>query len=311
MRFSRSAHLSSIGSLAAPDSRALLWVEAARPRTLVTAIVAVTVGTAAATATARSLVGWRVAAAFVAALAIQVASNFANDYFDAARGVDSDARIGPRRLTASGLLSSHQMKVAVVVAVIVATLPMLALSAALGPVPITCWVAAVAAAILYSGGPRPVSSLPLGELLDFIFFGLFATAGAAYVHDGRVHLLAVAAAVPVGLLASSMLLLNNLRDVDSDRAAGRRTLSVLLGRAASRTLLIVFLAGAFCWLAVISLAAGQAGPLIALVALPLAIRTVRLVDEGMRSGSMARAFGSIAVLDLVFGLALALGLWHP
>jgi 1,4-dihydroxy-2-naphthoate octaprenyltransferase len=272
----------------------------------VVALVAVMVGTATVT----RVIAWRAAAALIAALAIQVASNFANDYFDHKRGVDTNARVGPRRLTASGLISSHEMKLAIVIAVVIATLPMIAFTVALGPVPITCWVAAVAAAILYSGGPRPVSSLPLGEVLDFFFFGLFATGGAAYVHSGRVHLLAVAAAVPVGLLAASMLLLNNLRDIDTDRLAGRSTLAVLIGRSRSRTLLRALLITAFCWLPVIALAAGDARPLFALVAIPFAVTTARLVDEGLETGNMMPAFASVGRLDLVFGLALALGLVH-
>ena len=218
----------------------LFW-EAARPKTLGAGVVCVLVGTAAA----GSFIAWRFVAAMVASVAVQVAVNYANDYFDAVKGVDTVQRTGPRRITSAGLVTPGQMRLATGVALGVASVPGLALAAALGPQVIVVGLFCFAAALGYSGGPRPFASLGLGEVFVFVFFGIVGTVGAAYVQTGHLSSLAFAVAVPVGALASALLLANNIRDIDTDAAAGKATLAVRIGRERARAVFGGLFAAAF------------------------------------------------------------------
>lgn len=292
------------GSLVAPERPLARWVEATRPRTLVVAFGAFLVGTSIEP----DVIAWRLVAGAVAAFSIQIAANFANDYFDAVRGVDSEARVGPRRMTASGLIAPRHMKIGIVVAFVVATVPVLALSVVLGPEVVLVWVACVVAAVVYSGGPRPVSSMPAGEVLDFVFFGVVATGGASYIHGDRIRAVALAASVPMGLLAASMLLINNLRDTETDRAGGRRTVAVRLGPARTRQLLVAMLVTAFLSLPVIAILDGRAGALLAVPAVALVPAVVAKADWRLGPASLIQALGSLARLELVFAVLLAAGL---
>ncbi|MGH2820970.1 MAG: 1,4-dihydroxy-2-naphthoate polyprenyltransferase [Actinomycetota bacterium] len=220
-----------------------LWIEAARPRTLVAGIVPVVVGTAAADA----FIAWRFAAALTVGIAIQVGVNYANDLFDAQRGVDTRARVGPRRATAAGLVSAGQMRTAMSLAFGVAALAGVALAVFVGLELLVVGVLCFLAALGYSGGPFPYGARALGEVFVFVFFGLVATVGSAYVQVERIPVEAVLAAAPVGLLASAILVVNNLRDVETDRTSGKITLAVKLGPARTRWLFAALVAIACAW----------------------------------------------------------------
>ena len=273
-----------------------VWVEAARPRTLPAAVAPVLVGTAAA----EDIVPWRAGAALVVALSLQVGVNYANDYFDGIRGIDAPGRVGPRRAVASGIVTPGHMRAAMALTLAAAAAAGLGLVLAVGPELMVVGLASIAAALAYSGGPRPYASAGLGEIFVFVFFGLVATAGSAYVHDEELSALALSASIPVGLFATAILVVNNLRDADSDRATGKRTLAVRLGRARTEILLRALLAAAFALTGLVALGAGSLWPLLGLVALPLARPAV---DPG------PQALPASARLELVYGCLLAAGLW--
>jgi 1,4-dihydroxy-2-naphthoate octaprenyltransferase len=283
-----------------------VWLRGARPRTLVAAVVPVLVGTAAAAAEG-PLVAWRALAALVVALALQVGVNYANDYSDGVRGVDSAGRLGPRRLVATGLASPAQVRRAAGLAFAVAMAAGLALAVVVDLRLLAVGAAAVAAAVLYTGGPRPYGYAGLGELSVLAFFGVVATCGSAYVQLGRVPAAALAASVPVGLAAVALLLANNLRDIDGDRLAGKRTLAVRLGRARSRVLFVGVVAA--CFVAVALLGLARPPVLLALAAVPLAVAPVRLVRRRDDGPGLLAALAATARLQLALGVLLAAGLW--
>lgn len=281
------------------------YVEAARPRTLTAAVAPVLVGTA----TAATFIAWRALAALVVALSVQVAVNYANDYFDGVKGVDTEARMGPRRAVASGLIAPPAMKRAIVQALLVTALAGITLAAAT-----TWWLVAVGAlcflaALGYSGGPKPYASAALGEVFVFVFFGLVATVGSAYVQDEAVTATAVLASVPVGLLAVAILVANNLRDIPTDAAAGKRTLAVVMGDRATRQLLIGVVIGAFATLGAIGLVAGSPWPFLALLAAVPAARPLELVRGGAAGPALIEVLGGLARTQVVFGVLLAVALW--
>lgn len=280
-------------------------VEAARPKTLPAAFSPVIVGTAAA----ERFIPWRAAAAFVVATALQIAVNYANDLSDAERGVDDHRRVGPRRAVASGLITPSQMKVAIVVALLVAAAGGGALAVAVGPQLLVVGSLCMIAALAYSGGPRPYASAGLGEIFVFVFFGLIATAGSAYVHDERVTGLAVVCAIPIGLLATAILVANNLRDITTDGAAGKRTLAVRIGQARTRRLYLTLVVFAFLATFGIAAAARSGFPLVALAAIPVALRPTRLVLRSDEPGQLIAALGGSARTELAYAILLAIGLW--
>jgi 1,4-dihydroxy-2-naphthoate octaprenyltransferase len=284
---------------------ARLWVQGARPRTLVAAVCPVLVGTAAAAAEG-PVVAWRAAAALVVALALQVGVNYANDYSDGLRGTDT-ARLGPARLTAAGLAAPAAVRRAAVVALAVAAVAGLALAVAVDLRLLLVGVAAIAAAVLYTGGPRPYGYAGFGELAVLVFFGVVATCGSAYVQLERVPPLAVAASLPVGLGAVAILLANNVRDIDGDRLAGKRTLAVRLGRDRSRDLFCAVVAAVFAAAALLGLA--RPPVLVTLAALPLAVVPVRLVRTRSDGPGLIAALGATARLQLAVSVLLAAGLW--
>lgn len=287
---------------AARKDRLQLWAEGARPRTLSAAVVPVLVGTAASD----SFIAWRFACALAVALALQIAVNYANDLSDGVRGIDA-ARAGPRRLVAAGSVSPSQMRRAVGLALAVAVVAGAPLVLAVGPELIAVGAASIVAAIGYSGGPRPYSALALGEVFVFGFFGLVATAGSAYVQVDHIVSAAVAAAVPVGFVATAILVVNNLRDLESDANTGKTTLAVRLGPDRTRRLFAALLVAAFAAVPVVALVERDVAPLAALASAPAAVSPLRTV----RTGSGARlipALGATARLHLAFGLLLAAGL---
>ena len=281
------------------------WVAGARPRTLGAAISPVLVGTAAAYADADAVIWWRAVAALVVALALQIGVNYANDYSDGVRGTDTK-RAGPLRLTASGVAAPAAVRNAAALAFGVAAVVGLALAVAVDLRLLLVGVVAIAAAVLYTGGPRPYGYSGLGEVAVLVFFGFVATTGSAYVQLESVPTAAWWGAVAVGLLACAILLANNIRDVDTDRVAGKRSLPVRTGVAAGRGVFAGCVAGAFVAVGAVGVVHPPA--LIALAALPLAVQPVRLVMTRRDPPSLVAALVGTARLELVVAALLSLGL---
>ncbi len=276
----------------------------ARPRTLPASAVPVAVGTAVASAEG-SVIWWRAVAALVVAVMLQVATNYANDYSDGVRGTDA-GRIGPVRLVASGLASPAAVKRAALMAFAVAGAAGLALAAVAGWWLLAIGAACMAAGWLYTGGPRPYGYAGLGELFVFVFFGLVATAGTAYVQLGRVTGLAVLAAVPVGLLAVGLLVVNNLRDAAGDARAGKRTLAVRIGAPATRLLYAGCVLVPFVF--AVGLSVSRPAALLTLIALPFAVAPAQRVVRGESGRGLVEVLGQTGRLQLVFGALLTVGL---
>jgi 1,4-dihydroxy-2-naphthoate octaprenyltransferase len=285
-----------------------VWVEAARPRTLPASIAPVLVGTAAG-AGAAGVVWDRFALVVAVALAIQVAVNFANDYFDGVRGVDTVQRAGPRRAVASGLVTPRAMLVATGIAMAVAAVAGLILAAMVSWWLLLIGLGAFAALLGYSGGPRPYASEGLGELFVFIFFGLVATLGASYVQHQQLPATAWIGAAATGVLAVAILVVNNLRDVPTDAVAGKRTLAVRIGETRARQLFVVAITTGLI-LAVIGepIAARSAWPLLAVFAVPLAREPVSAVRGGGVGRALIPALGGAGKLELAVAVLLAVGL---
>jgi 1,4-dihydroxy-2-naphthoate octaprenyltransferase len=243
----------------------------------------------------------------VVSVAIQVGVNYANDYSDGVRGTDTPARLGPARLVASGLASPSRVKLAAALAFAVAGVAGLALALAVDLRLLLVGVACVLAAVLYTGGPRPYGYAGFGELAVLVFFGLVATTGTAYVQTERLDGLALAASLPVGLGAVAILLANNIRDLDGDRDAGKRTLVVRLGRARSRSVFVATVLAMFVTVALIG--AARPSALVALAAVPLVVAPLRLVLRRQDGPGLVAALAGTARLQLAVSALLAAGLW--
>jgi 1,4-dihydroxy-2-naphthoate octaprenyltransferase len=280
------------------------WIVGARPRTLPAAVVPVAVGTACAVGEG-GITWWRVAAALVVSLALQVGTNYANDYSDGVRGTDA-GRVGPVRLVASGLAAPPEVKRAALVAFGVAALAGLALAVAVGPILLLVGAAAIAAGWCYTGGPRPYGYYGFGELFVFVFFGLVATAGTTYVLVERLTGLSLAAGAAVGCLACALLVVNNLRDIPTDRLAGKHTLAVRLGDRRTRAFYVALVVLAFAF----ALAGAWARPPAALVllAIPLAWVPVRHIVAGVGGRALVPVLVQTGQLQLGFGALFTLGL---
>ncbi len=280
------------------------WLGGARPRTLPAAVVPVVVGSGVAFGYGRFSL-WRALLALVVALALQIGVNYANDYSDGVRGTD-ERRVGPVRLVAAGVAAPRQVLRAALGCFAVACLAGFVLAA------VTSWwllvlgAAAVAAAWTYTGGRRPYGYRGLGEVAVFAFFGLAAVAGTAFVEMGGLTWLAVAAAVPVGLLACALLVINNLRDIPSDSLTGKRTLAVILGDSRTRTLYVAAIGVPFA--AAVAMAPARPLTLLTLAALPLALAPVRSVRAGAAGPALIAALGMTGRLQLAFGALLSIGL---
>lgn len=281
-----------------------VWVEAARPKTLPAGVAPVLVGTAAAD----RFVAWRFVAALVVGVAVQIGVNYANDYFDGVSGVDTTARVGPRRAVAAGLVRPAAMLRATAVAFGVASAAGLLLAAAVSWWLLAVGAAAILAALGYSGGPRPYGSAALGEVSVFVFFGLVATAGSQFVQDGRLSGVAMLAGIPMGLLATALLVTNNLRDIPTDTRAGKRTLAVLLGERRTRRLHQGLVVAALVATAAVAAAAASGWPLLALLAAPLAASAARGVASAPPGPDLVPVLEATARTHLVYGALLAAGL---
>jgi 1,4-dihydroxy-2-naphthoate octaprenyltransferase len=285
-----------------------IWMMAARPRTLPAAIAPVLVGTA--------LAGFfhvfhplRFVAALLGALFIQVGTNLSNDYSDARRGADAEDRLGPVRVTAGGLVPPRQVLIATYVTFGLAVLAGVYLIVVAGWQLLIVGAASIAAGVAYTGGPKPYGYEGLGEVFVFLFFGIVAVAGSFFVQVKHLNWEAFALAVPVGLLAAAILVVNNVRDIDSDRRAGKRTLAVKLGRERTRRLYagVVYLAYV---LAPVTWVFGPttAWVLLPWLTLPLAASVVRLVRTRTDGPSLNGALAQSGMLQLAFCMLLSAGL---
>ena len=282
------------------------WLAGTRPRTLPAAVVPVLIGSGVAAGYGKFSL-WRAALALVVALALQIGVNFANDYSDGVRGSDSaERRVGPMRLVGSGLASPRQVKLAAFGCFFVACCAGLALAAVTSWWLVLAGALAVLAAWFYTGGSRPYGYRGFGEVSVFVFFGVAAVAGTAYVQMGRLSWLGLAASIPAGLLSCALLMVNNLRDIRSDGESGKRTLAVRIGDARSRSVYLLFLLVPFALAALIAFVRPFA--LLMLLALPLALAPVRAVRGGASGPTLIATLGQTGRLQLAFGLAFTIGL---
>ena len=283
---------------------------AARPRTLPAAIAPVLVGTAAAVQWAGELPRW---GAFVAALIgsifIQIGTNLANDYSDAKRGADTADRLGPVRVTASGMVTPQRVMVATWIAFAVAVACGLYLWSVAGFGIFVIGLFSIAAGVLYTGGPRPYGYEGFGEVFVFLFFGLVAVNGSYYVQLEQLDALPLGLSISIGFLASAIIVVNNVRDVETDRRAGKNTLAVQIGRERAVGLYRLLVVGAFVTLP-IALVAGDSSllPLIGLLAAPLAIKPARTLAERRDGPALNEVLAATGALLGVYSLLVTAGL---
>jgi 1,4-dihydroxy-2-naphthoate polyprenyltransferase len=282
------------------------WVAGARPRTLPASVVPVVVGTACAVGQrVGGLVWWRAAAAIVVALALQIATNYANDYSDGVKGTDN-VRVGPIRLVGSGLKSAKSVKLAAFAAFGVASVAGGALALAVGPELLAVGVASILAGWFYTGGPKPYGYLGLGEVFVFVFFGLVATIGSTYVQLHRITGLSTVAGAAMGCLSCALLVVNNLRDIPGDTVAGKKTLAVRFGDPRTREFYRALIAVAFL-LGVLTALWRPLGAL-SIVALPVSLAPILTVMRGAKGKDLIPVLGGTGKLQLAFGLLLTLGI---
>jgi 1,4-dihydroxy-2-naphthoate octaprenyltransferase len=292
--------------IAAGSARA--WLLAIRPKTLAASVTPVIVGSAVAAAGGGFRPGAAVAALFGAVM-IQVGTNLTNDLFDYQRGADTPERLGPLRMTQAGLLTPRQVRAGMLAAFGLAALAGLYLTAVAGWPVILMGLASIAAGVAYTAGPFPLAYKGLGDLFVMVFFGFVAVCGTAYVASGAVGPPAWAAALGVGSLITAILVVNNVRDLETDRRAGKRTLPVILGRSAG--------VGEFVLLLVVAYAAplgmvlaGPASPwaLLAWLTLPLGVALARTLGTTSDGPTLNRALAGTARLTLLYGILLAVGM---
>jgi 1,4-dihydroxy-2-naphthoate octaprenyltransferase len=283
-----------------------IWLMAARLRTLPAAAAPVLVGTALAIRNGR----FDVAAflcALLGALFIQIGTNLSNDYSDARRGADAEDRIGPVRVTAGGLVPPRQVLIATYVTFGLAVLCGVYLIVVAGPVLLLIGALSILAGVAYTGGPKPYGYEGLGEVFVFLFFGLVAVTGSYYVQIQELPWVVFALSVPVGLLVAAILVVNNIRDVESDRRAGKRTLAVRLGRERTRVMFAAIVLGAYVVLVVVALGL-SAWVLLPWLTLPLALKLIATVRTHTDGPTLNGALAQAGVLELAFSLLLAAGI---
>lgn len=284
-----------------------IWLVAARVRTLPAAVAPVLVGTALA-GFADVFHPLRFLAALIGAVFIQVGTNLSNDYSDARRGADAEDRLGPVRVTAGGLVPPRQVLIATYVSFGVAVLAGAYLTAVAGWQLLVVGAASILAGVLYTGGPKPYGYEGLGEVFVFLFFGIVAVAGSYFVQVRHLNWEAFALAVPVGLLAAAILVVNNIRDIETDRRAGKRTLAVRLGRERTRTLFAAIVYASYV-LAPVTWVFGPLRPwlLLSWLTLPVAAQVVRIVRNHLDGPSLNAALAQTGVLQLAFCMLLSAG----
>jgi 1,4-dihydroxy-2-naphthoate polyprenyltransferase len=287
-----------------------IWLMAARPRTLPAAIAPVLVGSAAVVQQVGELPRWGAFfAALVGSIFIQIGTNLANDYSDAKRGADSADRLGPVRVTSAGLVTPQRVMTATWIAFAVAVACGIYLATVAGPVIILVGIVSIAAGVLYTGGPRPYGYAGLGEVFVFLFFGLVAVNGSYYVQVEKIEALPLLLSVAIGFLATAILVVNNVRDLETDRRAGKMTLAVRIGRHNAVMLYRALVLGAFVTLP-IALAAGEASALalIGLLALPLAVKPLRAMSNRTDGPALNGALAGTGAVLGVFSLLVSAGL---
>lgn len=280
------------------------WVAASRPRTLSAAVAPVAVGVAVARASGHVNIE-RAILSLVVSLAIQIGTNFANDYSDGKRGTD-EVRVGPTRLVASGLAPATTVRAAAFAAFGLAGTAGLVIAIQTSLILIAVGAACIAAGWFYTGGPRPYGYAGYGEVFVFVFFGLVAVEGTLYASSSQLPSLGLLAACPVGLLTVALLVVNNLRDIPTDGPAGKRTLAVVLGAERTRTLFSLCVIVPFAL--VIVIATRRPAALIALIALIPAVPLLKKVRSGATGRDLIAALGMTGGLQLVFSILLAIGI---
>ena len=286
-----------------------IWLMAARLRTLPAAIAPVLVGTALAYELYDVFRPGAFIAAMLGSILIQVGTNLSNDYSDARRGADAEDRLGPVRVTAGGLVPPKQVLMATYITFGLAVVCGGYLIAVAGIELLFVGVASIAAGVLYTGGPKPYGYEGLGEIFVFLFFGIVAVAGSTFAQSETWPWEAFVLAVPVGLLASAILVVNNVRDMDSDKRAGKRTLAVRLGRERGRMLYAVMVFGSYA-VAPLPWLLGPLSPwlLLAWLTLPLAVKLVRTVREHADGPTLNEVLAQTGLLQLTFCLLLSAGI---
>jgi 1,4-dihydroxy-2-naphthoate polyprenyltransferase len=287
-----------------------IWLMAARPRTLPAAVAPVLIGSAAAVQWLGHLPRWGAFfAALVGSIFIQIGTNLANDYSDAKRGADTADRLGPVRVTSSGLVTPQRVLTATWIAFGVAVACGIYLATVAGIVIILIGIVSIAAGVLYTGGPRPYGYAGLGEVFVFLFFGLVAVNGSYYVQLEELDALPLGLSISIGFLATAIIVVNNVRDIETDRRAGKQTLAVRIGRDGAVNLYRLLVLGAFVVLP-FALWAGEASalPLIGLLALPLALKPIRIVATRTDGPALNGALAATGALLGVFSLLVTAGL---
>ena len=300
--------VSSPAALSAPPlpSGWRAWVAGSRPRTLPAAVVPVAIGTALAQVE-HGAVLWRALLALVVSMALQVAVNFANDYSDGIRGTDN-VRVGPLRLVGSGVFSPKKVKLAAFVALAVAALAGLVLAS------VTSWwllgvgAAAMVSAWFYTGGSKPYGYAGFGEVFVFVFFGVVAVVGTVYVQTETFPATAWIAAIPVGLMAMALLVVNNLRDIPGDTLANKNTLAVRLGDPATRKLYLACVGLGVAGCIAIALAAHRPLALAGLATFAVLGRPVKAITSGAKGRDLIAVLGGTGKAQMAFGLLTTVGL---
>ncbi|MEA2220886.1 MAG: 1,4-dihydroxy-2-naphthoate polyprenyltransferase [Solirubrobacteraceae bacterium] len=286
-----------------------IWLMAARLRTLPAAIAPVLVGTSLAYQLDDVFRPGSFVAALLGSILIQVGTNLSNDYSDARRGADAEDRLGPVRVTAGGLVPPKQVLMATYVTFGLAVLCGVYLVATAGIELLFVGIASIAAGVLYTGGPRPYGYEGLGEVFVFLFFGIVAVAGSTFAQTETWPWQAFVLAVPVGLLAAAILVVNNVRDIDSDRRAGKRTLAVRLGRRRGRLLYAAMVYGSYV-VVVLPWLLGSLSALLLLswLTLPVAVGLARMVQSHTDGPTLNEALARTGQLQLAFCVLLCAGI---
>ena len=289
-------------------SKIQAWLLATRPKTLPAGVAPVVVGSAMAYGHQR-FAFWPAAACLAVALLLQIGVNLANDYFDFTKGIDTEDRLGPVRVTQSGLIPPGRVKWAMTMVFVVSLLPGLYLISIGGGPVIAIGAASIISALAYSGGPFPLASHGLGDLFVFIFFGLVAVCGTYYVQAFQLTPMVLVMGVIVGLMITAILVVNNLRDIKTDRNTGKRTLAVMIGEHNTRWEYAFLLSGAyaipaFLWLGDFA----SAWLLLPLATLPLAFWQVRLIRQPSDGPALNHLLAKTAKLAFCYSVLLAIGL---
>ena len=280
-----------------------LWFEGARPKTIPAAVVPVIVGTASVES---SLTIYKLLLALVVSIALQVGVNYANDYSDGIRGTDQD-RVGPRRLVGSELVSAERVKLAAGISFLVAAIAGLVLAIVTSLFLILIGCLAILAAWFYTGGSKPYGYSGFGEISVFVFFGLVATVGSSYVQSQTIESISILCSVPVGLLASALLVVNNFRDIETDSETGKQTFAVRLGKAKTQTFFALLLLGSLGMYVLIAMLYTYLA-LITLVAIPLSLKLIKDIYTKESAEDLIKILENTAKLHLLAGILLSIGL---